>query len=247
MQLVRYEAARAALQAAHDVDEVKDIRDKAQAMAAYAKQAKDTKLVEWASEIKVRAERRAGAMLVEMKVNGSRANGTENLKIGQESSPESLDGTPEPTLDSLGISKNQASRWQKVAAIPEKAFERAIEQNKQSAGVVTTAAVLRSATMPTRAAPPKEKKPKGDSAEVAKLKARIEKLVADLAENKEALAEMKELAQSAKAFDEKDDFKQMQILRLELRQVKRRRDELMAENSSLKKHIAFLQKKLDKK
>lgn len=42
------------------------------AMAAYARQAKDTELVEWATEIKVMAERRAGELLAAMSESGQR-------------------------------------------------------------------------------------------------------------------------------------------------------------------------------
>lgn len=130
--LVKYESARFALQQAAEIDEVKNIRDKAQAMAAYARQANDTKLVEWATEIKVRAERKAGQMLADMPKNPG------NLK----NSSWSHDATT-TKLSDLGINKTQSSRWQKLAAVPEDQFEQAVAAAKEVAGEVTTAAMLR--------------------------------------------------------------------------------------------------------
>lgn len=137
--LVRYEAARNALAEAHRVDEVKDIRDKAEAMAAYARQAKDSDLIKYATEIKVRAERRAGQMLRESAERGERA--TKESGINQHRV--SNDATP--TLTDIGITRDQSSRWQALAAMPDEHFETAVETAKETAGEVTTAHMLRAA------------------------------------------------------------------------------------------------------
>ncbi len=122
VELVKYDAARYALQQAVSVDEVKDIRDKAMAMEAYAKQAKDTELIAWANEIKIRAERKTGELLKEM----PKAKGTKNQLIGRGVIGGNTVVPPideEKTLEELGITKRQSAQWQKVADIPENKFE----------------------------------------------------------------------------------------------------------------------------
>lgn len=152
--LTKYNAARTALAEAHAVDEVKDIRDKAEAMAAYARQAKDTEMIAWVTEIKVRAERRAGQLLAEMPKN-----------IGA-AATRSHDTTALPkTLDDLGISKDQSSRWQKLAAVSDEKFEHAVAAAKDIAGEVTTAAMLRAAKEGQPKVEPAAKPPKSRAAE----------------------------------------------------------------------------------
>jgi hypothetical protein len=136
--LVRYEAARTALAECHRVDEVKDIRDKAEAMAAYARQAKDSELIQYATEIKVRAERRCGELL-------------RNAKQAGELAPHGGDRRSETrshatTLKDVGISGDQSSRWQRLAAMPTEHFEAAVETAKATAGEVSTAFMLREAS-----------------------------------------------------------------------------------------------------
>lgn len=129
--LTRYEAARQALAEARRVDEVKEIRDKALALAEYAKQAKDTQLLNEATEIRLRAERRAGEILAEREM----AKGGEQYHQDTGS-----DLTPVPTLAADGLTKTQSSRWQKLARLPEEKFEIRVEHAKSRVAGMTTSA-----------------------------------------------------------------------------------------------------------
>lgn len=139
--LVKYEAARSALAAAHRVDEVKDIRDKAEAMAAYARQSKDLNMIQWATEIKVRAERRCGELLARTKKNtGARGAGSNQHEVRSHD-------TTAPTLAQVGLTKDESSRYQQLAAMPEQHFEAAVETAKATVGAVTSAHMLRVAQL----------------------------------------------------------------------------------------------------
>jgi hypothetical protein len=143
-ELRRYEAARTALAEAHRVDEVKDLRDKAEAMAAYARQAKDTELIRYATEIKVRAERRCGEILATTDRNkGATVRG--HMAVERHD-------THVPTLAAMGLTRDESSRYQQLAAMPAEHFETAVETAKATAGEVTTAFMLREAkrNMPTK-------------------------------------------------------------------------------------------------
>lgn len=131
--LIKWDSARRAIEEAHSIDEVKDIRDKAEAMRLYAKQQKESLEVQnMVAEIKLRCERRIGDMLKDApKQHGARPSDTE-----------SQDVTP-PTLEELGISGMQSSRWQTIANLPEAEFEKHIESTKAKGEELTTANVMR--------------------------------------------------------------------------------------------------------
>ena len=119
--LVRYDAACRALAEAKSVDEVKDVRDRAEAMRAYARQAKNKQLEVDAAEIRIRAERRLGEMIAGQREAGllSKGAATEGVgKRGSQKNPRSA-----PTLAEAGIDKNLADRARKMAAVPAEQFE----------------------------------------------------------------------------------------------------------------------------
>lgn len=90
-----------------------------------------------AAELKLRAERKAGALLAEMDKNpggGDRSTG---------------DGvSPVPTVESLGITKKQSSRWQQEAKVADEAFEKFVNDLVQAGEELTQAALLKIARGP---------------------------------------------------------------------------------------------------
>jgi hypothetical protein len=119
-QLIKYEAACTAIAECKAVDEVKAWADKAAAMQAYGRMAKDKTLEVDAAEIRIRAERRLGELISAQKA-------AEGLNIGRAGrapiAVDSNDRDTRPTLSDIGISKDLSSRSQKLAAVPEAEFE----------------------------------------------------------------------------------------------------------------------------
>ena len=130
MKLAKYNAARKALQEANSIDEVKVIKDKHEAIRAYARQAKDIELCNWASEIRIRAERRMGEMLRDQEMQ----------KPGQYQQA-SLGERLAPTLADIGITYSMSSRAQKIASVPEAEFEAVILEHIQAEKELTSATI----------------------------------------------------------------------------------------------------------
>lgn len=137
MQLIKYDAACKALAEARAVDEVKLIHDKARALTAAARIAKNHEMEIDASEIRIRAERRLGEMIAEQKNTVGLASG------GEHGGKSKIDGTreepsnPRPTLASAGIDKKLSARSQAIAAIPEAEFESTIAEHREEQKAVT--------------------------------------------------------------------------------------------------------------
>lgn len=121
------------------IQEAKKYRDFAEAARVYAETSRlGTEAQNKAVEIKLRAERRMGQILAEMPKNeGGRPPKT---GIGIDT------GFEQPqTLEEIGISKMQSSRWQQEASLPEEDFERFVAETRAEGGELTSAGLLREA------------------------------------------------------------------------------------------------------
>ena len=85
-------------------------------------------MIQWATEIKVRAERRCGELLRVSAESGGRATRETAAVKNQVASCDLI-----PTLTDLGLTRDQSSRYQKLAAMPDEHFESALETAKATA------------------------------------------------------------------------------------------------------------------
>jgi len=139
---VTYEAAQKALAECQRVDEVKDWADKAAALAAYARMAKNDNLRLMALRIQERATRRMGELLKQIP-SGSAANLVQHRQDG---------GVPSVTRTQVagdaGLSERQRKTALRLASIPKDQFEAAVE----SGSPPTLSAMANWGTLPRKMA-----------------------------------------------------------------------------------------------
>jgi hypothetical protein len=126
--------AKLAVAEARTIDEAKNLRDSAEALRVYAKQAGESLAIQnECAEVKLRAERKAGEILAATPKNeGGRPS---------ENRSRAVTGSA-PKLEELGVTKMQSHRWQQVASVDEADFEAHVESVKERGDELTTASVV---------------------------------------------------------------------------------------------------------
>lgn len=132
-QLVRYEQARNAVAECHRIDDAKDIADKALALQAYARQARDPDMERWVAEIRLRARRRVGELSAAL----------ETAPSGRAALSCSEPGTSKiEALEAAGLSRTEAHRCEQIAKVPPERFEAYIATQTAAGKVVTADEVV---------------------------------------------------------------------------------------------------------
>ena len=117
----QYTEAKRALSEIVHKDEVKDWRDKATALEAYAYQAKDPELVQHAVEVKRRAERRLGELMEDDRQSGKLKDGRPAKRVSEKP----------VSLADQGIDKNLANRARVAARMTDEEFEKDLGYRKE--------------------------------------------------------------------------------------------------------------------
>lgn len=115
---------------ATSLDDVKQVRDTAESARIYAKAAKlGLELQNKAAEIKLRAERKAGAYLAALHLKGGdRRSKRQHASL---------------KLETLGLTKDQSKRWQVISKVPDAVFEKYLQDLNSLGKEVTAVGLLR--------------------------------------------------------------------------------------------------------
>jgi hypothetical protein len=129
-ELALLDQASQALAEARSLDEIKMIRDKAEAVRKYAQSASmGLDVQNRAAEVKLRAERQAGKLLAQLMLRG-----------GDRRSKSHCDRLK---LDDLGLTANQSKRWQLQAKVPEDLFREHVQHTCDEGKELTSAGLMR--------------------------------------------------------------------------------------------------------
>jgi site-specific DNA-methyltransferase (adenine-specific) len=131
-----------AIESAGSFQDVKDIRDKAEALRVYQRSigaAQDA--VNAAAEIRIRAERRMGEELRQAPLSKGAVEKSlpPSLSSGVSAIPETI------KLADIGITYNESSRFQHLADIPEDTFDAVVQAHKNINEPISAASVARAA------------------------------------------------------------------------------------------------------
>lgn len=114
--LATLSVAKQLLAETRDLNVILNIHDTAVAAQAWARARNADEVAMQAVEVKLRAERRAGEFLQDMKKKGI-------LSVGRPKENSNNLLPLSPTLKSIGVEKIESQRWQRFAGIPEAQFE----------------------------------------------------------------------------------------------------------------------------
>jgi hypothetical protein len=149
--LQKLDGARLALAGARTLPDVKKIRDVAEAAKTYAKAARlGQEAQNYAAEIALLAQRKAGEILSQLQKDTKREAGKKAHDTVSPASPyaKALEETQTPV--------KQAQRWQKLATIPQHAFERYVAQSREAKSDITAVGLMKAAPKPKmEVVPPK--------------------------------------------------------------------------------------------
>ena len=127
--LSNWDKAKNAVALCKSIDEVKVIKDQAEALRSYAKQANEGLEVQNnIADIKLRAERKIGELSKELPALGHRPKASHRGELKSQ------------TLKELGI--QHPERYEAIASLPKKEFEQHIKEVKASNKELTTVGVI---------------------------------------------------------------------------------------------------------